>query len=116
MLYYILEWCWNQYPEDALGAFLSAISPDVLIGREPVDIAIYYEWREHTGSVSDFACAEDFIKAAYDFMTFYENQYGFPLTHTRELLQNIPNKEEMFINAREYSQSLDPPATLSSED
>lgn len=41
---------------------------------------------------------------------------GFPLTHTRELLQNIPNKEGMLISARKYSQSLNPPAALSSED
>ena len=87
--FYILDQGYSQCKEDDLGGFLGAISPEILEDGQPVDEAIYNDWREITDP--ETISISNIVKKSYDFLIYYEEEYGFNFCETRQWLLSISN-------------------------
>lgn len=43
--FYILDQCYEICPENDLGGFLGAISPELWADGRPIDQAVYHDWK-----------------------------------------------------------------------
>ncbi|MCM1257749.1 MAG: hypothetical protein NC307_07830 [Roseburia sp.] len=103
--FYILDQCYSQCKEDDLGGFLGAISPELLEDGQPIDIAIYNDWREITDP--ETISISNIVKKSYDFLIYYEEEYGFNFCETKQWLLSISNEvvEKAYeCGRKEYSQ------------
>lgn len=84
IFFYILDQCYEQCNESDLGGFLGAISPELWEGGQPMDKAIFYDWQKmcEPSTVDE----DNIIKRVYDFMNYYEKQFGFRFSKTKQWL------------------------------
>lgn len=91
MFFYILDQCYEQCPEKDLGGFLGAISPELWGDGEPMDKAVYNEWKDK----NDIALLnnQNIINATLDFLRFYQIKSGFDFSKTQSILENTEGIE-----------------------
>lgn len=99
--FYLLEQCYLQCQEDDLGGFLGAISPEIWEDGQPIDKAILIDWQKNRGHLS--ADGNNLAKVAFDFLEYYEHQFGYNFVQTKQCLCNADNRaiENAIIKARE---------------
>ena len=77
--------------ENDLGGFLGVISPELWGDGLPIDVAIFYDWRKNI--ISKKIDEKNIIETAYDFLSYYEKEYGYDFTKTKQWLITTANKE-----------------------
>lgn len=97
IFFYVLDQCYEQCHEDDLGGFLGAISPEIWEDGQPMDRAVFTDWQEMCNS-STGVNEQNVTEKAYDFLDYYEKQYGFNFTKTKQWLITL-NNPEVFENA-----------------
>lgn len=91
MFFYILDQCYEQCQEGDLGGFLGAISPEIWEDGQPMDKAIFNDWKNYSQvGLIDF---ENIIEKTLDFLEIYENNYGMNFKKTKDYLISLTNKE-----------------------
>lgn len=101
--FYILEQCYEQCQEDDLGGFLGAISPEIWEDGLPMDKAIFNDWQKISNPKT--INEQNVIKKTYDFLTYYEKEFGFKFPKTREWLI-LSNKQAAVESAIEKAQEM----------
>lgn len=91
MFYYILDQCYEQCPENDLGGFLGAISPELWEDGKPIDKAVYNDWKDQ----NDVALlnSQNIINATLNFLRFYQLKFGFNFSETQSILENTDGIE-----------------------
>lgn len=91
MFFYILDQCYEQCPENDLGGFLGAISPELWEDGKPMDKAVYNDWKER----NDVALlnSQNIADAVLDFLRFYQTKFGFNFSKTQIILDDIVDGE-----------------------
>ena len=90
-VFYILDHCYALCEEDALGAFLGMISPEIWTDGLPSDKAIYDDWKE---SVEDKDVTEDnVLEWGLDFVKAYGKRLDFDFSQTIAILQKPITKD-----------------------
>ena len=91
MFFYILDQCYEQCPENDLGGFLGAISPELWEDGKPMDKAVYNDWKDR----NDVALLnnQNIISATLDFLQFYQTKFGFDFSKTQSILENTGESE-----------------------
>lgn len=80
MLFYILDQCYAQCQEDDLGGFLGAISPELWEDGNPMDKAVYIDWKNKINS--SILNNQNIIKAICCFLEDYERKYHYNFKKT----------------------------------
>lgn len=88
--FYILDQCYEQCQEDDLGGLLGAISPEIWEDGQPMDKAMFNDWKEI--SSPDTVNEQNIMEKAYDFLDYYEKQFGFNFVKTKQWL-NMSNSQ-----------------------
>lgn len=91
MFFYILDQCYEQCPENDLGGFLGAISPELWEDGKPMDKAVYNDWKERNDVV--LLNSQNIVDTALDFLRFYQTKFGFNFSKTQIILENIVDGE-----------------------
>lgn len=99
--FYLLDKCFEKYPEDNLGAFLGTISPELWKDGKPMDFAVCNDWYRLNQRVNP----EYIIDASCNFLEYYETQYGYQFSETRKLLHEFISAE-MVTNAYQYARQM----------
>ncbi len=86
MFFYILDQCYEQCPENDLGGFLGAISPELWGDGKPMDEAVYNDWKVRNDVA--FLTNQNIIDATLDFLRFYQTKFGFDFSKTQSILEN----------------------------
>ncbi len=83
--FYILDYCYFINYENDLGGILGVMSPDLLADGKPIDTAVLEYWKKvcPDNPSSDV----EIINKVYDFLEFYEDNFGFNFEKTRELIK-----------------------------
>lgn len=84
IMFYILDQCFDYFPEESLGGFLGAISPELWEDGQPVDRAILLDW-EHI-SQPETITKQNIAKKICGFLEHYEKQFGFNFAKTKQQL------------------------------
>lgn len=84
MFFYILEQCYEQCKEDDLGGFLGSISPELWEDGQPADKAIFNDWQKISNRDTDNK--QSIINKTCDFLDYYEEQFGFEFSKTKQWL------------------------------
>ncbi len=94
--FYILDQCYEQCREDDLGGLLGVISPETWNDGQPMDKAIICDWEKISNppTVSE----KNVIEKTYDFLNYYEKQFGYIFTKTKHWL-TTPNNQAVVENA-----------------
>lgn len=91
MFFYILDQCYEQYPENDLGGFLGSISPELWGDGKPMDKAVYNDWKVQNDAA--LLNSQNIINATLDFLQFYQAKFGFDFSKTRSILENTSSIE-----------------------
>ena len=91
MFFYILDQCYEQCPENDLGGFLGAISPELWEDGKPMDKAVYNDWKARNDVA--FLTSQNIIGATLDFLRFYQAKFGYDLSKTQSILENTDGIE-----------------------
>lgn len=94
--FYILDQCYEQCREEDLGGFLGVISPEIWEDGKPMDKAIFNDWQRIINPKT--VIEKNVIKKTYDFIVYYEKQFGFKFSRTKQWLISL-NNEEIVENA-----------------
>ena len=88
--FYILDQCYEQCQEDDLGGFLGAISPEIWEDGQPMDKAIFNDWQKisNPSTINE----QNVVKKTYDFLNYYEKQFGFKFAKTKQWLIMLNNQ------------------------
>lgn len=100
VLFYILDQGYDYCKED-LGGFLGAISPELWEDGQPADKAVLCDWQKIT--VSEKVDLSNIIEKGYDFLGYYEQEFGFDFSTTKQWLLTITNKsmvEKAYVKAQ----------------
>ena len=85
MFFYILDQCYGLYPEDDLGSFLGAVSPELWGDGKPMDKAVYQDWQDR--NQMDCLNDQNIVKAVLDFLSYYQEKFGLDFSRTKLMLQ-----------------------------
>lgn len=99
--FYLLDKCFEKYPEDNFGALLGTISPELWKDGKPMNFAVCNDWYRLNQRVNP----EYIIDASCFFLEYYETQYGYQFSETRKLLREFVNAE-MVTNAYQYARQM----------
>jgi len=91
MFFYILDQCYEQCPENDLGGFLGAISPELWEDGKPMDKAVYNDWKARNDVA--FLTSQNIIGATLDFLRFYQAKFGYDFSKTQSILENTDGIE-----------------------
>lgn len=95
MFYYILDQCYEVYPEDDFGGFLGSISPEMWGDGMPVDMGILDEWNDFCNEA--IIDASNILSYVYGFMEYYECNYGFDFSNIKKWIKHEADKEVVQI-------------------
>ena len=84
MLFYLLDQCFDDCPEESLGGLLGAISPELWRDGQPADKAVLLDWEKF--SRRETVNAQNIVRIICDFLECYENQFGFNFAQTKRWL------------------------------
>lgn len=90
IFFYILDQCYFQCEEDDLGGLLGAISPELWADGKPMDMAIFNDWQKKSNP--ETIDASNIIERTYDFLEYYEKEFGFNFFKTKKCLLTITDK------------------------
>ena len=79
----VLDQCYWICKEDALGALLGAMDTHIWADGEPADPAIYEDL------VEIYSSALSFKENVLRFLEMYQTNFGFDLTQTRALVEQM---------------------------
>lgn len=88
--FFILDQCYAQCQGDDLGGFLGAISPEIWEDGQPIDIAILNDWEKISNPPT--VNEHNVVKKTYDFLNYYEKQFGFKFAETKQCLIMLSNQ------------------------
>ena len=91
MFFYILDQCYEICPENELGGFLGAISPELWADGRPIDQAVYHDWKTQN-DVSLVNC-QNIIDFTLKFLDFYESNYKYDFSKTKIVLRGVVDKK-----------------------
>ncbi len=91
IFFYILDQCYEQCEEDDLGGFLGAISPEIWEDGQPMDKSIFEDWQKISNPPT--VNEHNVVKKTYDFLNYYEKQFGFKFSKTKQWLIMLDNQE-----------------------
>ena len=100
--FYILDRCYEQCHEDDLGGFLGAISPEIWEDGQPMDKAIFNDWQKISNPPT--VNAQNLIEKIYDFLNYYEKEFGFDFAQTKQCLSMLDS--QVAENAISYSYTM----------
>ena len=85
-----MDQCYEQCQEDDLGGFLGAISPEIWEDGQPMDKAIFNDWQKisNPSTINE----QNVVKKTYDFLNYYEKQFGFKFAKTKQWLIMLNNQ------------------------
>lgn len=90
IFFYILDQAYHQCKEDDLGGFLGAISPELWEDGRPIDKAILNDWQKISNP--ETVDVNNIIERAYAFLGYYEQEFGFNFSKTKQWLLTTANK------------------------
>lgn len=102
VFFYILDQYYDQCQEEELGGFLGMISPEVWGDGRPADESIFTDWKKIYNPLA--INEQDIVKRAYDFLCYYERQFGFKFPKTKQWLITMDNQtivENAMVKAQE---------------
>ena len=96
MMFYILDQCFDRFPEESLGGLLGAISPEIWEDGQPADRAVLHDWEKisHPETVT----THNIAKKICDFLEYYEMRFGFCFGKTKQRLLS-QEVDEFVVNA-----------------
>ena len=84
MLFFILDQCFDDCPENSLGGLLGAISPELWRDGQPADKAILLDWEEVNRN--ETITTQNVVQKIYYFLECYEKLFGFSFAQTKQWL------------------------------
>lgn len=84
MLFYILDQCYDDCPEETLGGLLGAISPELWDDGQPADKAVLYDWEAACSPQT--ITVQNIVQKICCFLEHYEAQFGLDFTQTKRWL------------------------------
>ena len=90
VLFYILDQAYDQCEEDDLGGLLGAMSPELWGDGQPIDKAIFNNWKKISNP--ELLNEDNIIKAVCDFLDYYEKKFGFYLYKTKQWITTMSDK------------------------
>ncbi len=89
MMFYILDMCFDQCPEDSLGGFLGAVSPELWGDGQPADKAVLHDWEQI--SLPETISTQNIVEKICEFLMCYEKQFGLDFSQTKRWLISQTN-------------------------
>lgn len=96
VMFYTLDQCFDCFPEEGLGGFLGAISPELWEDGQPADQAVLLDWKNI--SRPETITTQNITKKICDFLEYYEKRFGFNFTKTKQRLL-AQKDDELVVNA-----------------
>ncbi len=84
MLFYILDQCYDDCPEESLGGLLGAISPELWSDGQPADKAMLLDWVDFCRG--ETVNAKNIVQKISGFLEHYEKRFGFDFVQTKRWL------------------------------
>ena len=81
MLFFVLDQCFDDYPEDSLGALLGTISPELWDDGQPADKAVLLDWVSVCNPQT--ITEQNIVQKIRCFLEHYEAQFGFHFSKTK---------------------------------
>ncbi len=103
IFFYILDQCYEQCQENDLGGFLGAISPEIWKDGQPIDKSIFNDWEKISNPPA--INRQNIVRKTYDFLKYYEEEFGFKFTETKQWLSML-NDQTVVENAILRSQEM----------
>ena len=88
--FYILDQCYEQCQEDDLGGLLGAISPEIWEDGQPMDKAIFNDWKELSNL--DTVHEQNIIEKVSEFLDYYEKEFGFKFAEAKKWLNKADSQ------------------------
>lgn len=100
IFFYILDQGYNKCKNDDLGGFLGAISPEIWEDGQPIDKAVFSDWEKICNS--ETVNMNNIIGKTYAFLEYYEREFGYNFSETKQWLLTIANE---IIVGKAYAES-----------
>ena len=104
IMFYTLEHCYWICKEDALGALLGAMNPELMADGYPIDGVMLDVWWDDITKHAEIT-EDNYADYVYKFVQYYNDTVGFPMPETLKLVKNGTNAR-LYREALEYSEKL----------
>lgn len=90
IFFYILDQGYNNCKDDDLGGFLGAISPEIWEDGQPIDMAVFNDWKKISNpEATDMG---NIVEKTYSFLEDYEREFGYNFFEIKQWLLATANE------------------------